>query len=56
MSSRVSPASAIAASAASTASTIGSAMRRRPIRERPMPVTATLSSNLSPAFGIGRAS
>ena len=56
MSSRVSPASAIACSAASTASTTGSTMSRRPIRESPIPVTATLSSNLSPAFGIGRAS
>ena len=56
MSSRVRPASAIACSAASTASTTGSTMSRRPMREIPMPVTATLSSNLSPAFGIGRAS
>ncbi len=55
MSSRVSPASAIAASAASTASAIGSSIRRRPTREMPRPVIATWSSNLSAPFGIGRA-
>ncbi len=56
MSAGVSPASAMADSAASTASTIGSSIRRRPTREMPRPVIATLSSNFSAPFGIGRAS
>ena len=56
MSSGFRPASAIAWIAASTVSTRGSTMSRRPTRDIPMPVTATWSSNLSAFFGMGRKS
>ena len=56
MSSGASPASAMAWSAASTVSVIGSTMSRRPTRDMPIPVMATWSSNLSAPLGMGRAS
>ena len=53
MSSILSPASATARSQAWTVSDSGGTISRRPISDIPMPVIATLSSNLS-AVTIGR--
>ena len=53
MSAMVSPASATALRQASTVRLSGSTPRRRPIRDMPIPVSATFSSNFS-ARAMGR--